>query len=72
MKRGYVVVFLAASALISTVVGAAISVFHNGTNCSVYQDGVLIYHLQCNANQTASCSYNNGQINMICQDNGSR
>lgn len=68
MKRRSVAIFLATSALLSTVVGATLSIYHNGTSCSVYQDGVLIYFNQCNAGQIAHCDYSNGQITMYCED----
>lgn len=66
MKKRLVPVVVAAAALLSTFAGAAITIYHNGTNCTIYQDGQVIYHLQCNTGQIASCSYNNGIANLQC------
>lgn len=72
MKKRCALVGLAAFGLMTTVAGAAISIYHFGTSCSIYQDGQLIYHLACNAGETAHCQYNNGQANLYCTKDGSQ
>lgn len=72
MKKRYVMMCLAACALLTTAAGAAISIYHFGTSCSIYQDGQLIYHLACNAGETARCEYNNGQASLTCTKDGSQ
>lgn len=72
MKTRGVLVFLAAATMMTTVVGAAISIYHQGRTCSIYQDGTLIYHMSCNAGETAHCEYSNGQVNMWCAKDGSQ